>query len=76
VAIGPGLGAVRLAEVAPALRGRVIVAWLRDQGCPGVAENHVRAVERLATDWHGQAGADVPGGRVERRDGRLVFQAR
>ncbi|MDR1265155.1 MAG: tRNA lysidine(34) synthetase TilS [Propionibacteriaceae bacterium] len=73
VAIGPGLGAARLAALAPALRGRVILAWLRRQGSEaGLAQ--VQAVERLATAWRGQAGTDVPGGRVVRQDGRLLFR--
>jgi len=76
VAIGPALGVVRLAGLPPALRGRVVVDWLRGRGCLDVAWTHVRAVERLVTDWRGQAGVDVPGGRVTRRDGRLVFVGR
>jgi tRNA(Ile)-lysidine synthase len=73
VAIGPGLGVTRLAQLATALRGRVLLAWLRQHG-GDVGLAHVSAVERLVTDWHGQAGVDVPGGRVVRRDGRLLVE--
>ena len=76
VAIGESLGAVRLAALPEALRGRVILLWLRHAGSHDVGAHHVTAVERLALDWHGQDGVDVPGGRVERRDGRLIFEPR
>ena len=33
-------------------------------------------VARLVTDWHGQAGVDLPGVRVVRRGGRLEFGSR
>jgi tRNA(Ile)-lysidine synthase len=32
-------------------------------------------VARLVTDWHGQGALDLPGVRVERRDGLLLFSA-
>ena len=32
-------------------------------------------VARLVTDWHGQGPIDLPGVRVERRDGLIVFTA-
>jgi tRNA(Ile)-lysidine synthase len=33
------------------------------------------AVAALVTDWHGQAGVDLPGIRVKREGGRLVFSS-
>jgi tRNA(Ile)-lysidine synthase len=75
VQIGAGLGVTRLAALPAALRGRVLLAWLRAAG-GDIGWVHVAAVDALVVDWHGQAGVDVPGGRVARRDGRLVFEAR
>jgi tRNA(Ile)-lysidine synthase len=67
-----GLDADRLAALHPALRGRVLLAWLRTLGASDLSSGHVDAVAALATDWHGQRWADVPGVRIARRDGRLV----
>ncbi|MDR1808361.1 MAG: tRNA lysidine(34) synthetase TilS [Propionibacteriaceae bacterium] len=72
-AIGPGLGVTRLKGLPEALRGRVVLAWLRERGCADAGWTHVRAVLALVTEWHGQAGVDVPGGRVVRDGGRLVW---
>jgi tRNA(Ile)-lysidine synthase len=33
-------------------------------------------VARLVTDWHGQKPLDLPGVRVERQGGLLIFSAR
>ncbi len=57
----------------PALRRRVLGRWLRlEHGVADLSAGHLYAVEALVTDWHGQAGADLPGGlRVRRTDGRL-----
>jgi tRNA(Ile)-lysidine synthase len=73
VAIGSGLGAARLKTLPEALRGRVVLAWLRERGVADIGLAHVRAVVALAVDHHGQGGVAVPGGRVERRDGRIMF---
>jgi tRNA(Ile)-lysidine synthase len=32
-------------------------------------------VARLVTEWHGQAALDLPGIKVERRDGLVRFSA-
>ena len=37
--------------------------------------SHTLAVARLVTDWHGQKTLDLPGVRVVRQDGMLVFTA-
>ena len=66
-----GLGAL-----APAIRTRVLHAAALAAGCPGGALSaaHVAALDRLVTDWHGQQGADLPGGiRAQRRYGKLLF---
>ena len=47
----------------PALRSRVLRAAALAAGCPAGAltAGHVRAVDGLVVDWHGQAGVDLPG---------------
>lgn len=67
---------LHLLGLAPGLRRRVVRDWLSATGATDVASVHVDAVERLVTHWRGQKGIDVPGGRVSRRDGRLVFEVR
>jgi tRNA(Ile)-lysidine synthase len=34
---------------------------------------HTLAVAELVTNWHGQKALDLPGVRVVRQDGRLIF---
>ncbi|MEC5184911.1 tRNA(Ile)-lysidine synthase [Cryobacterium sp. MP_3.1] len=72
---GIGVSAAALAVHPAALRQRMIrhvvarefgVAWER---------SHTLAVARLVTDWHGQNALDLPGVRVERLGGTLVFSA-
>jgi tRNA(Ile)-lysidine synthase len=60
-----------------ALRRRVIGRWLRlEHGLEDLSAGHLFAVEALITDWHGQAGVDLPGGvRVRRAEGRLEVVA-
>lgn len=65
-----------LLGLAPGLRRQLLVDWLARAGASDIAAHHVDAVERLVTHWRGQKGVDVPGGRVVRRDGRLVLVAR
>ncbi|MGI5524366.1 tRNA lysidine(34) synthetase TilS [Micromonospora sp. CA-259024] len=69
-----GLGVPELADLAPAVRGRVLHIWARELGAlPGaLSYRHVAALDALVTDWHGQGPADLPGGvRVLRRADRL-----
>lgn len=57
-----------------AVRGRVLRAAAVEAGCPAGALGsvHVTAMDRLVTAWHGQRGADLPGGlRAIRRYGKL-----
>lgn len=61
-----------LAALPTALRGRVLLRWLCSLGATDLGTDHVHEVERLVTQWHGQAGVDVPGLRIRRREGRLV----
>ncbi|GAA0949641.1 tRNA lysidine(34) synthetase TilS [Nonomuraea longicatena] len=65
-----------LEEVPGAVRRRVIKRMALAAGAPpgALTALHVRAAERLVTDWHGQKGIDLPGGlTVVRRYGTLVF---
>ncbi|MEU9509457.1 tRNA lysidine(34) synthetase TilS [Micromonospora sp. NPDC048170] len=70
-----GLSVGALADLRPAVRGRVLHAWARELGAPPTAlsHRHVTALDALVTGWRGQGAAHLPGGlRVLRRDGRLV----
>lgn len=62
----------RLIELAPAIRRRVIYAWLTRAGSLGVTAAHVDAVDSLVTHWSGQSGIDVPNLQVKRFDSSLV----
>lgn len=60
-------------EVLPdALRSRVVHRWLRARS-PEAGMVHVRDVMALVVRWRGQGAVAVPGGRVSRRSGTLVF---
>lgn len=56
----------------PAIRDRVIRAWLLDAGASGVSAGHIDAVGRLVTHWRGQGSVHVPGLRVGRSNGMLT----
>jgi tRNA(Ile)-lysidine synthase len=71
-----GVPVATLAALPIALRDRVIVTWLRQAGATDIGLTHVQAVAGLVTDFHGQVGVDVPGGRASRRQGHLFFQPR
>jgi tRNA(Ile)-lysidine synthase len=67
----------RLAELAPALRGRVLRLAALAAGAPPAElfHEHVVALDRLVTHWHGQRWIDLPGPlRAVRRDGRIVLE--
>lgn len=58
----------------PAVRRRLLRLWLADVG--GLTGAHLRAVDALLVDWHGQRGVALPGGwEVRRVSGRLHLQA-
>ena len=66
-----------LLELAPAVRTRVLrLAALRAGARDAeLFHDHVRALDALLTDWHGQGAVDLPGRvRGVRRDGTLVFE--
>jgi tRNA(Ile)-lysidine synthase len=65
-----------LAELAPAIRSRVLRQAALTAGCPAgsLAAGHIAALDALVTGWHGQRGADLPGViRARRRYGKLLF---
>lgn len=64
-----------LAALAPALRSRLLrrLALEAGAGAGALGAVHVRALDALVTDWHGQERVELPGGVAVRRDGvRLV----
>lgn len=71
-----GLDIAALSGLPDAVRTRVLHRAAVAAGCPAgsLGAKHVAAADELLTAWHGQAGADLPGGvRVVRVDGRLRF---
>ncbi len=63
-----------LADQPDALRGRVLLGWLRNRGSE-VTRIHVAAVNDLVLAWRGQGPVAVPGGSVKRIAGRLEWVA-
>jgi tRNA(Ile)-lysidine synthase len=66
-----------LLALAPALRTRVLRLAALEAGARDAElfHEHVRALDALLTDWHGQGAVDLPGHvRGVRRDGVLVFE--
>jgi tRNA(Ile)-lysidine synthase len=73
---GSDISVVSLAELPPAVRGRVLRAAALAAGCPASAltSAHVTRMEELVTNWHGQRWIDLPAGvRASRRSGQVVF---
>ena len=64
-----------LASNPPALRQRIIRLAVSSEFGVALSRAQTLEVARLVTDWHGQAGVDLPGVRVVRRAGLLVFSA-
>ena len=64
-----------LADLPAALRRRVLRRWLDDHGAVDLTAAHLRSVESLVTDWHGQRWIEVPGAAVRRVGGRLVLRS-
>ncbi|OLT26064.1 tRNA lysidine(34) synthetase TilS [Nocardiopsis sp. CNR-923] len=74
---GPELLVGPLAAAAASLRTRVLRRAALTAGCPASAltARHVREIDRLVTEWRGQAHIDLPGGiRARRAAGRLRFE--
>ncbi|MBI5160747.1 MAG: tRNA lysidine(34) synthetase TilS [Micrococcales bacterium] len=68
---GLSLSVAALAGNPPALRHRLIRLAARLEFGVALTRGQTLEVARLVTDWHGQAGVDLPGFRAERRAGRL-----
>ncbi|MDZ5083932.1 MULTISPECIES: tRNA lysidine(34) synthetase TilS [Mycobacteriaceae] len=67
-----GLAVSELTGVAPAVRRRVLRAWLLAGGARGLTDRHIRGVEALVSAWRGQGGVAVPGSHP----GHRLFAAR
>ena len=59
----------------PALRQRLIRLAVLGEFHVSLSRQQTLEVARLVTDWHGQKPLDLPGLRVERRGGLIVFSA-
>lgn len=70
---GISLPVAALASNPPALRQRLIRLAVQSEFGVSLTRAQTLKVARLVTDWHGQAGVDLPGVRVVRREGRLEF---
>ncbi|GAA3751990.1 tRNA(Ile)-lysidine synthase [Spinactinospora alkalitolerans] len=73
-----GLDAGALAELPRAVRTRILRRAALAAGCPAGAltARHVAELDRLVTEWRGQAHVDLPGGRRGRRvGGRITVSA-
>ena len=73
---GISLPVAALASNPAALRQRLIRLVLQSEFGVSLSRAQTLEVARLVTDWHGQAGVDLPGVRVVRRGGRLEFGSR
>jgi tRNA(Ile)-lysidine synthase len=65
----------KLAAQPEALRHRMIRAVAADGFGAALERSHTLAIGRLVTHWHGQKALQLPGVRVERQGGTLVFSA-
>jgi len=63
-----------LAANPPALRHRIIRFVVESEFGVSLSRSQTLAAARLVTGWHGQKGVDLPGVRVERQNGLLVFR--
>jgi tRNA(Ile)-lysidine synthase len=66
------LDAGLLADQPRAIVARVLKRWAEAAGAEALGAVHVRQLTALVSDWHGQLGVDLPGGRrAIRSAGRL-----
>ncbi len=73
---GVSLPVLALAANPGALRQRIIRLVVSAEFHVSLTRAHTLEVARLVTDWHGQGPIDLPGIRVERRAGLILFRAR
>ena len=74
--VGGGLDLAQLADLPAAIRSRVLHAAALQAGAQAgsLAARHIRALDALVVDWHGQGPVALPGGvSGARRSGRLLF---
>ncbi|WP_051499032.1 tRNA lysidine(34) synthetase TilS [Nocardia sp. BMG51109] len=77
---GPELSIETLTTAPAALRRRAIRAWLLAGGAKALTDKHLRAVDALVTDWRGQGGVAVGGGKpgirlvATREHGKLTLR--
>ncbi len=72
---GDDLRTDAVARVAPALRRRVLRAWLTDLGVRGLTDEHLRAADVLAGRGPDRGGVALPGGlELVRARGRLTLR--
>jgi tRNA(Ile)-lysidine synthase len=64
-----------LASNPAALRQRLIRLAVEGEFHVSLSRAQTLEVARLVTHWHGQKALDLPGVRVERRGGLLIFSA-
>ncbi|MDO9063348.1 MAG: tRNA lysidine(34) synthetase TilS [Microbacterium sp.] len=72
---GVAIHARALAANPAALRHRIIRHVAAAEFGVSLSRAHTIAIDALATDWHGQRGADAPAVKVVRSGGLLVFTA-
>ncbi len=72
---GIAVSVAALAANPAALRQRVIRFVVQSEFGVMLERVHTLAIARLVTDWHGQKALNVPGIRVERVAGLIVFTA-
>jgi len=72
---GCSLSVAGLAANPAAIRHRLIRLIARGQFGASISRAQTLEVARLVTDWHGQGPVHLPGVRVERAAGRIVFSA-
>lgn len=70
---GCSLTVAGLAANPPAIRHRLIRLVARSQFGASISRAQTLEVARLVTDWHGQGPVHLPGIRVERAAGLIVF---
>ena len=75
VEAGIALPVSALAAQPAALRQRLIRLVVSSEFHLSLSRTQTLEVARLVTDWHGQKPLDLPGVRVERRSGLIVFAA-
>ncbi|MCU1523974.1 MAG: tilS [Microbacteriaceae bacterium] len=72
---GISLPAKALAANPPALRQRIIRMTVAAEFGVSLSRGQTLEVARLVTDWHGQEAIDLPGIKVERQGGLLIFSS-